>query len=114
MPFERNQIDKFSKRGVQLEKLEDNLDPNNQREITEKLMSTQLQVRSGHGILTPNAEAASKAFLAYYIGNRGDLDPKVIVECATEFARHTGLLEMPPMESKLVAKLGLEGLVKTD
>ena len=113
MPFESKQIDKLSRRGVQIETIV-TLDPNDQREITEKVKSTQLQVRSGHSILTPNAEAASKAFLAYYIANRGDLAPKEIVEYSTEFARHTGLLEMPAIESKLVAKLGLEGLLKED
>jgi hypothetical protein len=108
LPFERNQIDKLSRRGVQVEAI----DLNNQQEITENVRATQLQVRSGHSILTPNAEAASKAFLAYYIANRGGLDPKDIVDYATDFAIHTGLLEMPSMESKLVAKLGLEGLLK--
>ena len=114
MPFERNQLDKLSRRGVQVETIVDTLDPNDQRKITEKVKSTQLQVRSGHSILTPNAEAASKAFLAYYSANRGDLAPKEIVEYSNEFARHMGLLKMPPMESRLVAKLGLEGLLQED
>ncbi len=70
-------------------------------------------MRSGHGILTPNAEAASKAFLAYYIANYGDLDPAQVLEYATDFAMHIGLLEIPPIESKLVVRLGLEGLLKT-
>lgn len=112
LPFERNQLGKLSKRGVQIQTIDDDwLDSKDQREIAENVRSTQLQVRSGHAILTPNAEAASKAFLVYYLSNSGNLDPKVIVEYSTEFAIHTGLLELPPIESKLVARLGLDGLL---
>lgn len=109
MPFERQQIDTIIKRRVQMEKY--NFVKNH--EIPQQIKSVQLQVRSGHTILTPNAEAACKAFLAYYIANCRDLDAEQVVKYATDFALHIGLLEVPPMESKHVARLGLEGLVKT-
>jgi len=76
--------------------------------------STQLQVRSGHAILTPNAEAASRAFLAYYMANAGGLSPQQILNYAEEFAIGAGLVEMPAMESKIVSRLGLDGLLRTD
>jgi len=83
-------------------------------EMNPQIKLAQLQVRSGHATLTPNAEAASRAFLAYYMANRGELDPAKVVEYATEFALQTGLTDIPPLESKLVSRLGLEGLVQTE
>lgn len=117
LPFERRQTDRFRKRGIQIEVDESatqESDMDNKEDIVRVINSAQLQVRSGHAILTPNAEAASRAFLAYYIANSEGLKPAAILEYAQEFAQCTGLLEMPAMESKLAARLGLEGLLKVE
>lgn len=114
LPFERQQSSRMQKRGIRVEEtvLED-IVVDEQEEMARTIKSTQLRVRSGHSVLTPNAEAASKAFLAYYVGKSG-LEPARILKYADEFAQSTGLLEMPVMESKIVAKLGLEGLLNVE
>jgi hypothetical protein len=115
LPFERQQTGRMQKRGIHIEEsmAKDSATEENE-EIARLIKSTQLQVRSGHAILTPNAEAASKAFLAYYFANCGGLEPARILKYAEEFAKTTGLLAMPAMESKIVARLGLEGLLKIE
>lgn len=92
--------------------LEGNSSRENDEELSAAIQSAQLQVRSGHAILTPNAEAASRAFLAYYIANDSGEGPKQILSYAEDFALGAGLVEMPPMEAKVVARLGLEGMLK--
>lgn len=75
------------------------------------LEELQSKIRSGHVILTPNAEAAYRAFLAHYI-TMGEIEATEVLEYANQFASSTGLSDIPPIESKVAARLGLEGLVK--
>lgn len=76
----------------------------------EMVETAKSKIKSGHVVLTPNAEAACKAFLSYYSGF-GRLNPADVVSHSREFALSIGLSTVPPIESKVVARLGLEGLV---
>jgi hypothetical protein len=78
----------------------------------EMIKAVQEQVRSGHAVLTPSAEAATRAFLAYYIGTATDMQPAQVLQYAKDFAHGTGLADIPDMDAKIIAKLGLEGLLK--
>ena len=115
LPFERNRIDKMLKRRLDIEE-EDDDDVANRgmHGVDMMIKSVQEQIRSGHTVLTPSAEAASRAFLAYYIGNPGDMQPAQALQYAKEFAQGTGLADMPAMDAKIVAKLGLERLLKNE
>ena len=111
LPFEKGRIKTAQRRGVQRDAdLANSLEGGSQ-EIEKLLQPTQLQIRSGHSLLTPNAESAYRAFLAYYVANPGGLKPTQILECANEFAYGMGLAELPPIESKVAARLGLQGQV---
>jgi ATP-dependent RNA helicase MSS116 len=88
------------------------LEESGRKELDELLESTRLRIRSGHSQLTPSAEAAYRAFLAYYIANSGGLAPTLILESANEFALSAGLAELPSIESKVASRLGLGGLVE--
>ena len=109
-------MDRIRKRGILLEEhVDEDSSPGEIMEnMDKKIKSTQLRVRGGHSILTPNAQAASRAFLAYYVPNGGGLEPARILKYAEQFAKSTGLVEMPAMESQLVARLGLQGLIKVE
>lgn len=103
MPFERNRM---------------NLDMRNEAHVhiadfIERTKSAQLQIRSGHLILTPSAESACRAFLAYYIANARDIEPRQMLQHVNDFATGVGLAGVPRMDSKIIAKLGLEGLLQS-
>lgn len=114
LPFERQQIKNMQRKGMDVnEDMLGEVAQSQDGDVAALIRSTQLQVRSGHAILTPNAEAATRAFLAYYIANSGGLEPKQVLQHAEEFAQGTGLVEIPAMESKIASRLGLEGLLNT-
>lgn len=88
------------------------------------LESTRLKVRSGHVVLTPGAEAAYKTFLAHYMSTinppikgkknqvREDtfkgLQPSTVFAYAEDFARGTGLAQIPELEEEFLSKVGLQ------
>ena len=113
MPFERNRIDKMLIRRLEIEEDDGDGAANPGMYRLEMIKSVQEKIRSGHTVLTPSAEAASRAFLAYYIGIAGDLQPAQAIEYAKDFAHGTGLADMPAMDAKVIAKLGLERFLKT-
>ena len=112
MPFERESLATARRRGIQ-EDLEmfGILEDSGRNSASELIEPTLARIRSGHNVLTPNAEAAYRAFLAYYIGNSGALDPSKVLTYASDFAFCSGLPELPAIESKVASRLGLEGLV---
>jgi ATP-dependent RNA helicase MSS116, mitochondrial len=111
LPFERNRME-ILKRGLEIE--EDDDLPNLGKDSLETISSVREQVRCGHAVLTPSAESASRAFLAYYIANAGNLEPAHMLQYAKDFASGTGLADIPAMDAKIITKLGLEGLIKTE
>mmetsp|Transcript_28692 Transcript_28692/g.60124 ORF Transcript_28692/g.60124 Transcript_28692/m.60124 type:complete len:708 (+) Transcript_28692:95-2218(+) len=98
------------------------------QECQDDLESTRLKVRSGHVVLTPGAEAAYKTFLAHYIAtinapNRtkkgtkknvskdkpgNELQPSKILAFAEDFAKGTGLADIPDLEEEFLSKLGVQ------
>jgi hypothetical protein len=113
LPFEKKQLKSVRRRGIQqdLESAEW-IERAEGQAIQDLLEPARLQIRSGHVLLTPNAEAAYRAFLAYYIAKPDGLGPSKILESANEFAISTGLAALPAIESKVASRLGLEGLVE--
>jgi len=100
------------KRGIQQDsELTDSLTLSKLKEFEGVLEPTRARIRSGHVLLTPNAEAAYRSFLAYYIANSVGLEPFKVLEYAKEFAFSTGLAELPSIESKIATRLGIIGLV---
>lgn len=81
---------------------------------TSMIQSARRLVRSGHAVLTPNAEAACRSFLAYYVANSGGLEPSEMLLHIKDFAEATGLATIPTIESKIATRLGLKGLVRTE
>lgn len=83
------------------------------KECRYDLEATRFKVRSGHVVLTPSAEAAYKAFLAYYIGATKNgtasrkVGPSEILRYAEEFAVATGLSGVPHLDPVLESKLRL-------
>lgn len=111
LPFEHVQLKGMQKRGIELEEEDEiNLIAENGT-TTQKREAARLQIRSGHALLTPNAESACRAFLAYYIGS-SSLQSAEVFRHAEEFMLSTGLTEMPAIESKIARRLGIEGLVR--
>ena len=112
LPFERHRMKTVRKRGIQQDsELTDSLTLSKLKEFEGVLEPTQARIRSGHVLLTPNAEAAYRSFLAYYIANSVGLEPFKVLEYANEFAFSTGLAELPSIESKIATRLGIIGLV---
>jgi ATP-dependent RNA helicase MSS116 len=113
LPFERSRMGKMFKRRSEIEEDDDDeaTNPEGQSSL-EMIKAVQEQVRSGHAVLTPSAEAATRAFLAYYIGTATDMQPAQVLQYAKDFAHGTGLADIPDMDAKIIAKLGLEGLLK--
>ena len=81
-----------------------------EKSTTNLVEELQSKIRSGHAILTPNAEAAYKAFLAHYI-KMGEMESSEVLDYANQFATSTGLSTIPAIESKVATRLGLEGMV---
>ena len=95
------------------------------QQCEDDLESTRLKIRSGHVVLTPNAEAAYKTFLAHYIAtisppnrkknsnnnNKGktenQLQSSKILAYGEDFARGTGLANIPELDEEFLSKLGL-------
>jgi hypothetical protein len=75
---------------------------------------TRSKIRSGHQQLTPNAEAAYKAFLAHYINpiTLKEMEPSEILDYANQFAASTGLSSPPAIETRVASRLSLNGLVE--
>jgi len=112
LPFERYRMDRMLKRRFHIE--EDDDVEYRGSDSTEMIKSVKEQIRSGHSILTPSAEAASRAFLAYYIGNAGEMQPSEVLQFATEFARGVGLVDIPVMDAKTISSFGLEGILNPE
>jgi hypothetical protein len=113
MPFEKNNLKTARRRGVQQDwEVADLLEDSGLQDVDDLLEPIRSRIRSGHVPLTPNAESAYRAFLAYYIAKSGGLEPHRMLDCANEFAFSTGLAELPSIESKVASRLGLEGLVE--
>ena len=83
-----------------------------QQEIHDMMETVRRKIRSRHSTLFPSAQAACRAFLAYYVAKSEGLEPAEIVKHAQSLARGFGLDTLPPMEAKLVSKLNLEGYVE--
>lgn len=62
-------------------------------------------IRSGHVVLTSNAETAYKAFVAYYAGKGDVTNGNELLESAALIARCVGLVELPPIAETLTEKL---------
>ena len=117
LPFETNRIKNLRQRGVQEDDTMAQLSRlSNAGHVNELLEPIRLRIRSNHKQLTPVAQTAYRAFLAYYIANATNLKPAEVVEYASSFAVDSGLASLPPLEAKFVSKLKLDGLVekKTD
>ena len=97
MPFEKSNLKAARRRGVQQDwEVADLLEESSGRQDVDDLLEpTRTRIRSGHVPLTPNAESAYRAFLAYYMAKSGGLAPHRMLECANEFAFSTGLAELP-------------------
>lgn len=111
MPFEKRSLNYARKRGVRLDEAACDL-LEGLSEQAQNIEQARLRIRSGHSLLTPSAESAYRAFLAYYIANSDGLEPSRVVDCAKEFAFSTGLSELPSIESKIALRLGIDGLVE--
>lgn len=72
-----------------------------------ELDQARLKVRSGHSVLTPGAESAATAFLAYYAANPGLLNATEIYGETEMFALSLGLLAIPVVEASILKKLGI-------
>lgn len=108
LPFEQKQLAGIRQLGIQPDLEETHPLDQSTEELVE---AARLKIRSGHAILTPNAEAAYKAFLAHYI-NSGEMEPSEILRYGNQFASCTGLSSIPPIEPKVASRLGLEGMVE--
>ena len=107
LPFEEEQLDTIARSDLHLDSGEfSELD----HKTYAKVETAKSKIKSGHVVLTTNAEAACKAFLSYYSGF-GKLKPAEVVSYSREFALGIGLSNVPPIESKVAARLGLQGLV---
>jgi hypothetical protein len=80
-------------------------------EIQQLLEPIRQRIRGRHTTLTPSAQAAYRAFLAYYVAKSGGLESAEVLEHAKTFAYSMGLAELPPLEAKIASRLKLEGLV---
>lgn len=107
LPFEEEQLDVIARFGLQLDSGNFSALDHKTEEMIETAIS---KIKSGHVVLTTSAEAACKAFLSYYSGF-GRLNPRDVVNYSREFALSIGLPTVPPIESKVAVRLGLEGLV---
>jgi hypothetical protein len=73
---------------------------------TEKLMETVKKlIRSGHAVLSPSAEAAFKAFLAYYAATEHGTKGTDLMEFGVMIARSVGLVKLPSISEQLGEKL---------
>jgi hypothetical protein len=73
---------------------------------TEKLMeAVKKLVRSGHAVLSPSAEAAYKAFLAYYAATGHGVKGTELMEFGAMIARSVGLVKLPSLSEQLGEKL---------
>jgi ATP-dependent RNA helicase MSS116 len=73
---------------------------------TEKLMEpVQKLIRSGHAVLSPSAESAYKAFLAYYTATDRGTKGAELMECGAMIARSVGLVKLPEISEQLEDKL---------
>lgn len=107
LPFEKKQLDAIARNDLQLDS--GDFSALDQKTIA-MVETAKSKIKSGHVILTTNAEAACKAFLSYY-SDFGKLSPADVVRYSREFALDIGLSTVPPIESKIAARLGLQGLV---
>jgi hypothetical protein len=73
---------------------------------TEKLMEpVKKLIRSGHAVLSPSAESAYKAFLAYYAATGHGTKSTDLMECGAMIARSVGLVKLPSISEQLGEKL---------
>mmetsp|Transcript_28216 Transcript_28216/g.68678 ORF Transcript_28216/g.68678 Transcript_28216/m.68678 type:complete len:319 (-) Transcript_28216:38-994(-) len=107
LPFEEEQLDAIARFDLQLDSGDFSVLDHKTNEMVETAKS---KIKSGHVVLTTNAEAACKAFLSYYSGF-GRLNPADVVSYSREFALGIGLSTVPAIESKVAARLGLQGFV---
>jgi ATP-dependent RNA helicase MSS116 len=113
LPFERDQLKRIARLGIQPDsEVMDLASKSKLEEVKAQLAPTRLRIRSGHAVLTPTAEAAYTAFLAYYMANSKGLKAREIVKYADDFALSTGLIQAPTIDQKTVSRLGIEGLVE--
>ncbi|CAJ1940154.1 unnamed protein product [Cylindrotheca closterium] len=107
LPFEEKQLDSITRFDLHLDSGDFSALDHKTNEMVETAKS---KIKSGHAVLTTNAEAACKAFLSYYSGY-GSLKPADVVRYSEEFALGIGLSTVPPVESKVAERLGVQGLV---
>jgi ATP-dependent RNA helicase MSS116 len=108
LPFEEQCISSLC-RGVQLDvDVALSLEEDSAREKIGKLLEpVRRRIRSRQAALSPGAEAAYLAFLAYYIADSNGLEPAQVLEFAKTFAYSSGMAALPSLESKLASRLGL-------
>eukprot|EP00980_Cylindrotheca_fusiformis_P015837 scaffold4637_cov128-Cylindrotheca_fusiformis.AAC.8 len=108
LPFEKNLLSGKRQLGIRADVQE--FDAGLDQCTEEKIEETRLKIRSGHATLTPNAEAAYKAFLAHHI-NSGEIEPSEVLRYGKQLATCTGLQYTPTIDPKVASRLGLEGMV---
>ena len=130
LPFEKDSLKRIKRRlGSNIQPLQEPKSLSSFSEgvhIQDLIEQTQSRIRSGHAVLTPSAEAAYSAFLAYYMANNCNSNASSktkkkalksaaeIVDYANQFSKCTGLMHPPTLDSKTVSRIGIEGLVKEE
>ena len=109
LPFEKQRLKSPKLQDIQPDReLNAYLHDASQQEETEKSIApVQFMIQSGHVDLSSNAEAAYKAFLAYYIANSKGLSPSKVLVLANTFASQIGLSQLPSIDPDLAKRLGV-------
>lgn len=95
LPFEKKALKEIDLQRLICVNIEDHKD------LMDKVDFAQNLVRSGHPLLTPNAEAAYLAFVAYYMTSKGMGSRDDVVDAAKVFAQIIGLPKLPDLRGKL-------------
>jgi ATP-dependent RNA helicase MSS116 len=95
LPFEKKALKEIDLQRLICVNIEDHKD------LMDKVDFAQNLVRSGHPFLTPNAEAAYLAFVAYYMTSKGMGSRDDVVDAAKVFAQIIGLPKLPDLWGKL-------------
>lgn len=104
LPFEASSLRDMSKRRISKDDEYTRIIESSPE--TEKLMEpVQKLIKSGHSVLSPSAESAYKAFLAYYAATGHGTKGTELMECGAMIASSVGLVKLPSLSEQLGGKL---------
>jgi ATP-dependent RNA helicase MSS116 len=104
LPFETSTVRDMSKRRISKDDEYTRI-VESSPEIETLMEPVKKLIRSGHAVLSPSAEAAFKAFLAYYAATERSTKGTELMEFGAMIARSVGLVKLPSLSEQLEEKL---------